>query len=402
MVAFVLLLFLATGVLSAGNTTSCAAKLDGVLPSQTPPNFHFSGNIRRYYIAAEEIDWNYAPSGWDNWLGIPLEYSPRAQSQSYTSPSLTWKKAVYRGYTDASFSQKSPQPAWQGVQGPTIRSEVGDMIEILFLNRLSKNYASIHSMGLSYNKDNEGSLYPNVTAEDPHPRVAAAAAVAPGDCVVYKWVVPDNAVMNNDPRQPATMHTYHSYVSFFEDMNAGLMGPQFTYQRGRMEETMRKYREFPVLFHEFDESKSNMASVNAKTLKNASSNTNLPAIFAKLRKYGNESIWRPQLTNHYGAEGFDDAPSFSGVNGYIYSNTPTFEMCVNDQVIWYIYGMFIQQIGSYHTHVIRHMLTIFALLQPKEPNRTSSICTATQSSTMTTTVPPSVRPKTTPVTESSP
>jgi manganese oxidase len=30
-----------------------------------------------------------------------------------------------------------------------LRGEVGDMIEILFVNRLSENYATMHSMGLA-------------------------------------------------------------------------------------------------------------------------------------------------------------------------------------------------------------------------------------------------------------
>lgn len=50
--------------------SQCAASLDGQLPSQTPSNFDFSGNVRRYYVAAEEMEWDYVPSGWDNWLGV--------------------------------------------------------------------------------------------------------------------------------------------------------------------------------------------------------------------------------------------------------------------------------------------------------------------------------------------
>jgi hypothetical protein len=42
-------------------------------------------------------------------------------------------------------------------------------------------YASMHSMGLYYSKDNEGSLYWNGSAP------AAGDAVPPGGCVVYKW-----------------------------------------------------------------------------------------------------------------------------------------------------------------------------------------------------------------------
>lgn len=44
--------------------------MNDVLPSPTPPGYVFSGNVRKYYVAAEEVEWNYAPTGWDNWLGV--------------------------------------------------------------------------------------------------------------------------------------------------------------------------------------------------------------------------------------------------------------------------------------------------------------------------------------------
>jgi hypothetical protein len=49
--------------------TRCLSALNGKLPSQTPSDFYFSGNVRTYYVAAEEVEWNYIPTGWDNWLG---------------------------------------------------------------------------------------------------------------------------------------------------------------------------------------------------------------------------------------------------------------------------------------------------------------------------------------------
>lgn len=49
---------------------ACAASMNGILPSPTPSGYVFSGNIRKYYVAAEEVEWNYAPTGWDNWLGV--------------------------------------------------------------------------------------------------------------------------------------------------------------------------------------------------------------------------------------------------------------------------------------------------------------------------------------------
>lgn len=46
--------------------------MDGKLPSVLPLGFNYSGNVRRYYVAAEEVEWNYAPTGWDNWLGVRI------------------------------------------------------------------------------------------------------------------------------------------------------------------------------------------------------------------------------------------------------------------------------------------------------------------------------------------
>lgn len=48
----------------------CAAEMDGKLPYYYPSSFQYSGTVRRYYIAAEEVTWDYAPTGWDNWMGV--------------------------------------------------------------------------------------------------------------------------------------------------------------------------------------------------------------------------------------------------------------------------------------------------------------------------------------------
>ena len=334
---FFTLAFAASALLSpyalASSLEACAGGLNGRLPDQTPIDFNFSGNVRRYYIAAEEIIWDYAPSGWDNWLGLPVNLSPRAQAAGYTKYGTKWNKAVYRGYTDAGFTEKSPQPEWQGIQGPTIRSEVGDLIEILFSNKLTSNFASIHSMGLAYSKENEGALYPNATSLDPQFAPSRGDAVPPGGCAVYKWVVPESSAPS--PTEPSNMHGYHSYVSEAEDVFAGLIGPQMTYHRGKMNETISKYREFPILFLGIDESSSFLSGVNSAMLKNVTGNYSIPS---DLFKYGNQSHWLPQVVNLLDSQNFDDAPTFEVVNGWVYSNNPAFKMCQNDNVIWYVYG----------------------------------------------------------------
>lgn len=64
---------LAARLPDAIETSKCAAGMDGTLPSPTPADFKFSGNVRKYYIVAEEVEWNYAPTGWDNWLGVSAD-----------------------------------------------------------------------------------------------------------------------------------------------------------------------------------------------------------------------------------------------------------------------------------------------------------------------------------------
>jgi hypothetical protein len=45
------------------NLPACASQMDGKLPYYHPMGFNFSGNIRRYYVAAEVDTWDYAPTG---------------------------------------------------------------------------------------------------------------------------------------------------------------------------------------------------------------------------------------------------------------------------------------------------------------------------------------------------
>ena len=324
----------------------CKTSMNGALPSPISSDFHFSGNTRRYYIAAEEVTWDYVPSGWDNWLGVPIEDSPRANITGITAPGslgTKWQKALYRGYTDASFTTLSPQPAWQGVNGPTLRAEVGDMIEILFLNRLPNNYATMHSMGLSYNKQNDGSLYAASPAPGQESTFEPGDAVAPGDCFVYKWVVNEGSAPTQG--QVSHMWAYHSYISMQEDHNAGLIGNTIVYAPGTMNSTMSSYREFVLLYMQYDESNSFMSQTNLEVLtgkpvpESASSSALLvPALG---HGYGNASIWSPQVVNlmSSGQLSTTQAPTFSSLNGLIYANNAPFEVCANDPTIWYVAAM---------------------------------------------------------------
>ncbi|KAI4725720.1 Cupredoxin [Aureobasidium sp. EXF-10728] len=323
--------------------SECEALMDSQLPgkSSVPTDFKFSGNVRTYYVAAEEVAWNYAPSGWDNWLGVPVQNSPHAAAAGYLNLTgsigakwgMEFQKAVYKGYTDNSFTNQTEQPAHNGINGPVLRGEVGDMIQIMFVNNLSNHYASMHSMGLYYGKQYEGSLYPNTT-DGGSPPVQEQDAVPPGGCAVYKWIISDSQAPA--PGQSSRLWSYHSFVNMPADLSAGLSGPLIVYNSGEMNSTMSAHREFVVTTNTHYEARSFMAGTNAK---NAGVDTSsLRATNQLVQPYiGNESFWVPQLTN-FPAVQLSDAqgPNFYTMNGYVFGNGAPYEMCRNDPVIWYV------------------------------------------------------------------
>src|SRR4029077_5673808 len=123
-----------------------------------------------YYIAAEYVTWNYAPSGRDLLDGRPIP--------APWSAKLEWPKTRYIEYTDGTFSIRKAQPEWLGILGPIIRAEVGDTVVVEFLNRTRAAHG-IHPHGLHYDKANEGAAYlPS----------GAGASIPGGARFVYHWL----------------------------------------------------------------------------------------------------------------------------------------------------------------------------------------------------------------------
>lgn len=66
-----------------------------------------------------------------------------------------YKKAMFRQYTDRTYSKQIPGPDWLGFLGPILRAEVDDVIIVHLKNFASRNY-SIHPHGVFYEKESEG------------------------------------------------------------------------------------------------------------------------------------------------------------------------------------------------------------------------------------------------------
>ena len=132
------------------------------------------GQTRTYYIAADEVVWDYAPSSTNLSEARPFNDVERP----WMEPGAHFigrkaKKALYRGYTDDTFSTLKPRPSeWEhlGFLGPLVRAEVGDTIRVVFRNN-TKFPASVHPHGVFYG--DSGAHYADRTADRDGGRGAA-------------------------------------------------------------------------------------------------------------------------------------------------------------------------------------------------------------------------------------
>ena len=74
----------------------------------------------------------------------------------------TYKKVLYVGYTDDTFTSRISREDHLGVLGPVIRAEVGDEVLVHFRNAADRDY-SIHPHGVMYVKRDEGDGYSDGT-----------------------------------------------------------------------------------------------------------------------------------------------------------------------------------------------------------------------------------------------
>ena len=198
----------------------------------------WAGTVRHYFIAAEDVDWDFAPTGRDLMHNgpLPLPWSTRTK----------YSKTRYVEYTDATFSARKPQPQWLGILGPIIRAEVGDTIAVDFLNR-SQDYRSIHPHGVRYDKQNEGAHYSS--------HMSDGDMVPPGGRFTYHWTADEESGPGSGDGS-SVVWPYHSHVDAPLEINAGLIGAIIITARGKARPDASPTdvdREFVILFTVFDQ-----------------------------------------------------------------------------------------------------------------------------------------------------
>uniref|UniRef100_UPI0037E92206 coagulation factor VIII n=1 Tax=Semicossyphus pulcher TaxID=241346 RepID=UPI0037E92206 len=250
--------------------------------------------VREYYVAAVEIGWDY----------VYLDEADPATEQRFKDIPQKYIKAVYREYTDSTYTVPKPRPAWTGIQGPVIVAKVRDRVLVHFKNLASQPY-SISPVGISYWKQSEGAGYDDSTAG----QEKEDDAVPPGGYYEYMWDInPKDGPTPSDPE--CLTYSYSSQVDTVRDANSGLIGALLICKSTAFtEDGQRKNPAFVLLFAVFDETKSWYGEVGERRSRE------------KFKRSGNKK-------------------EYHTINGYVNSTLPGLKVCQgHNHVFWHLIGM---------------------------------------------------------------
>ncbi|KAM4629444.1 ceruloplasmin isoform 2-T2 [Polymixia lowei] len=292
------------------------------------PNVHKArphGELRQFFIAAEEEVWDYAPT-----------QTTESEAETYLTRGPNriggrYKKVRYVEYTDDTFLTRmlrTPEEQHLGILGPVLRAEEQDTIKVVFKNKASRPY-SIQPHGVQYNIEVDGTLYHNELEESytakklrelkKEPRLVTpppAALVKPGTVYTYEWVVPVGAGPIEGEADCLT-YLYYSGVDPVKDTNSGMVGPLLICRPKALKNGEQKNynKEFNLLATVFDENLSWYLDDNIRTFTTA-----------------------PNTVNKED-EGFMESNKMHAINGFVYRNVPGLSMCKGNRVTWHLSGL---------------------------------------------------------------
>jgi manganese oxidase len=293
----------------------------------TPPAAH-AGKTRVYYIAADEVEWNYAPSGRDEAMGMPFDAIALSFTQSGSHQiGSVYKKAIYREYTDATFTTlkpRAPEDAYLGLMGPILYAEAGDTIKIVFRNHATHPFG-MHPHGVQYEKDSEGADYNDGTSGADK----SDGCVPPGAIHTYTWNATDGAAPGPED-QTSIFWLYHSHCDELRDVASGLFGGIVITRRGMALPNGHPKgidHEFVTMFIAINENESWYLQ------DNIDEHTTDPK-GVKIQELN--PINAAGYVGTVAAQGFASTNVKWSINGYIYGNMPMMVMKKGDHVRWYV------------------------------------------------------------------
>ncbi|XP_012890847.1 PREDICTED: coagulation factor VIII isoform X1 [Dipodomys ordii] len=288
-----------------------------------------------HYIAAEEEEWDYAPSiltpDDGSYKSQYLKNGPRQIGKKY-------KKVRFMAYTDETFKTRETIQYESGILGPLLYGEVGDTLLIIFKNQASRPY-NIYPHGITDVRPlHSGRLPKGVKHLKDFP-------ILPGEIFKYKWrVTVEDGPTESDPR--CLTRYYSSFINLERDLASGLIGPllicykESVDQRGNQ---MMSDKRNVILFSVFDENQSWYLTENMQHFL-----SNTAAVQPKDPEFQASNIMH-------------------SINGYVFDSLQL-SVCLHEVAYWYILSVgaqtdflsvFISGYTFKHKMVYEDTLTLF-------------------------------------------
>ncbi|XP_038564951.1 ferroxidase HEPHL1 [Micropterus salmoides] len=282
---------------------------------------------RVYYVGIIEDSWDYAPSGKNLLNGKDVQNDEHARVFLERGPhriGSVYKKAMFRQYTDATYSSLAPRPAWLGFLGPILRAEVDEVIVVHLKNFATRNF-SIHPHGVFYEKNAEGALYPDGTSKS----LKKDDSIPPGGSYTYRWEVKPEFGPTDDDANCLTW-VYHSHVDSPMDISSGLIGPLLTCKKGMLKDDPVQGQTKPV---SVVESARNDVDQDIFLMFNV--------VDENLSWYLEDNIQKcfdPDGVNREDPD-FVESNLMHTISGYMFGNLPGIQLCQHRAVAWHLFGM---------------------------------------------------------------
>ncbi|KAM9740952.1 coagulation factor VIII [Menidia menidia] len=268
-----------------------------------------SGEIRprHYYIAAEEITWDY---------GIRMPHQlikPREMRRGMRKFLPQYKKVVFRHYLDKDFQHPVGRGELEehlGIMGPFIRTEINDLLTVIFKNNANRPY-SFHLHGVYDRSQGAGIAQ---TSSYSAPPGVPGEPVPPGEARTYNWRITKKQGPS-DPEFDCKTGAYYSTVDQEKDLHSGLIGPLVICKSGKLQSRQNNQKgiqEFSLLFHTFDETKSWYLEEN------------LQRYCAPPCQANTEDPW------------YHTSNRFAAINGYVAETLPGLVVAQHQPVRWHL------------------------------------------------------------------